>query len=244
MLKIYREELMLRTCNCDFMGAWRMSAILEAMQEAAGAHAEALGCGYTQLWPQGIAWVLTRSQVEMERYPKVGDKVIVKTFPMPNRRMFFPRYFVFEDEMGNRYGKAATVWVLMNLKERRMAPPDIVLSTMPDNSDLTAPMAMPGAVEMLEGAEEFFAYHPVYTDLDVNGHVNNTKYADWACNALGVDTLREWCIGSLLVNYQAELRPGQEIMLHMSRADGRFRMAGYHADKLHVDLGGVLVPRT
>ena len=243
MLKIYREDLLLRTCNCDFTGAWRLSAILEAMQEAAGAHAEALGCGYSQLWPKGIAWVLTRSQVEMERYPKVGDRVVIKTFPMPNRRMFFPRYFLFEDETGGRYGAAATVWALLSLEERRMAPPDIVLPFMPDNSDLTPPMPLPGAVEMLEGKEKTFSCAPVYTDLDVNGHVNNTKYADWACNALGIETMRESCVGSLLVNFQAEIRPEQNVTLRLTRAQDRFRLAGYHADKLHIDLGGVLTPR-
>ena len=243
MLKIYREETALRTCNCDFTGRWRLSAILEAMQEAAGTHAELLGCGYSRLLPQEIAWVLTRSQVEMERYPKVGDKVIVKTFPMPNRRMFFPRYFVFEDEAGNRFGAASTVWALLNLRERRMTPPDPVLPFMPDNSDLTPPLPLPGAVEMLEGAEEASCRLPVYTDLDVNGHVNNTKYADWLCNALGIDTMREKCVKSLLVNFQAEIRPEQEISLRLTRAGDRFRLAGYHEDKLHIDLGGVLAPR-
>ena len=83
----------------------------------------------------------------------------------------------------------------------------------------------------------------MYTDLDVNGHVNNTKYADWACNRLGVDVLRENDVSALTVNYQAELRPGQEISLHLTREGTRFRMAGYHEDRLHIDLGGVLSPR-
>ena len=42
MQKTYRDELLLRTCHCDMQGRWRPSAILEAMQEAAGTHAELL----------------------------------------------------------------------------------------------------------------------------------------------------------------------------------------------------------
>mgnify|MGYP007008392966 CR=1 FL=1 len=33
MVKQYKEETLLRTCNCDFTGQWRPSAILETMQE-------------------------------------------------------------------------------------------------------------------------------------------------------------------------------------------------------------------
>ena len=49
MMKTYEEELILRTCHCDFQGQWRPSAILESMQEAAGAHSHLLGLGRAAL---------------------------------------------------------------------------------------------------------------------------------------------------------------------------------------------------
>ena len=77
MMKVFETEFILRTFQCDFMGSWRPSAILECMQEAAGAHSELIGCGRQALLEKNAVWVLSRSEVQMDRYPGVGDKVIV-----------------------------------------------------------------------------------------------------------------------------------------------------------------------
>ena len=123
MQKIYRDELLLRTCHCDMQGRWRPSAILEAMQEAAGTHAELLGCGRNRLLSDNIVWVISRIELHMDRYPSIGERVTVETFPMPCRRCFFPRYFVFRDADGNTLGCAGTLWVLLDLTTRRMTAP-------------------------------------------------------------------------------------------------------------------------
>lgn len=243
MLKTYQEEFILRTCNCDFQGTWRPSAILETMQEAAGAHSHLLGCGRDALLKKNTVWVLTRSEVQMQAYPRILDRVIVETFPMPNRRWFFPRYYLFKNEEGKILGHAGTLWALLDINTRKMLPPGDVAALIPDNSDLIAPMGLPATVDAVDGAEKMIHRLPCYTDLDVNQHVNNTRYADWACDALGIDTMRENCLESLIINYNAEILPNQEITLHASRSGNFYRVAGYHEDKLHFELGGKLMPR-
>lgn len=243
-IKVYRETMRIRTCDCDLTGAWRPSAILVAMQEIAGAHSEALDCGRNALLEKGIVWVLNRSEVRMTSYPVIGDLITVETFPMANRRWFFPRYYVFKNERGETLGCGSTLWVLLNLNERRMAPPGEVAACIPDNSDLTAPMSLPGTVEDVDGEEPVLTRRlPAYFDLDVNGHVNNTRYADWACDALGIEKMRESCLASFRINYDAEVLPDQEITLHTQTDGVRFRVAGYHGDKLHFEVGGEMKAR-
>ena len=41
----------------------------------------------------------------------MGETVSIETFPMPLRRWFFPRYFVFRDAAGEALGAASTLWV-------------------------------------------------------------------------------------------------------------------------------------
>ena len=243
MLNIYRETMILRTCDCDFTGAWRPSAVLIAMQEAAGAHSDALGCGRDDLLKGGIVWVLNRCEVHMQAYPGVGDAVTVETFPMPLRRWFFPRYYRFLDAEGKEAGCGATLWTLFDIGQRRMVPPGEWAARIPDNSDLTPPMGLPGSVELVEGPEESMTRTPQYFDLDVNGHVNNTRYADWACDALGVDVMRAYQLAAFRVNYDAEIRPEQEITLKKTVNGQQFRVAGYHEGKMHFEVGGDLAPR-
>ena len=52
--------------------------------------------------------------------------------------------------------------------------------------------ALDTAVNKPQGEEFVTQYRPVYTDLDVNGHMNNTRYADLLCNALGIDLMKEF----------------------------------------------------
>ena len=243
MLKIYKEENVLRASECDLSSQWKPSAILENMQEMAGKHAELLGVGRNALMQQGMVWVLTRVEVEMDRYPRHTDTVATETFPMPVRRWFFPRYFIFRDEQGQEIGRAGSLWVLLDVTTRKMARPDTVARLMPDNSDLLAPLGLPATVSEVSGTLQTGTLSPLYTDLDMNGHVNNVKYMDWCCNALGIDTMRDCCLARFDVNYDVEIRPGQEIRTELRRLGDAFSFSGFEGDTRHFDVGGTLAPR-
>lgn len=243
MLKTYQEDFLVRTCNCDMTGHWRPSAILETMQEMAGTHSELLGLGRGTLIRQHIVWILTRVEVEMDRYPAIGERVTVETFPMPTRRWFFPRYFVFRDAQGQEIGRAGTLWALLDVTTRKMAAPDAAGDRIPDNRDLTAPLGLPATVREVAGTIESSTFLPVFTDLDVNQHVNNTRYMDWCCNALGIETMSAKCLRRFCVNYNAELRPGQEVRAELHRLGDEFSYSGFHGDQRHFDVGGTLADR-
>ena len=243
MLKTYKEENVLRAAECDLSSQWKPSAILENMQEMAGKHAELLGVGRNALMQQGMVWVLTRVEVEMDRYPRHTDTVATEPFPMPVRRWFFPRYFIFRDEQGQEIGRAGSLWVLLDVNTRKMARPDTVARLMPDNSDLLAPLGLPATVAEVSGTLQTGVLCPQYTDLDMNGHVNNVKYMDWCCNALGIDTMRGKCLRRFDVNYDMEIRPGQEIRTELRTLGDDFSFCGFEGEQRHFDIGGTLAER-
>ena len=109
MMKTYEETFTLRTRDCDLNGKWRPSAILESMQEVAGVHSMLLGCGRDELLRRNIVWVLSRLELHMDRYPGVGEKITLMTFPTPTRICFFPRYYILTDEREEMIGKAAAI---------------------------------------------------------------------------------------------------------------------------------------
>ena len=240
MHKTYTQQFRIASYQTDLTARIKPSAILEIMQEMAGAHAELLGVGRPCLSPMNLAWVLTRVEVRMERYPVSGESITVETFPMPNRRVFFPRYFIFRDSDGKQIGCAGSLWVVLDVTTRRMGNPAQIAPLMPDNSDLTAPMGTPSAVGEAAGAAEEATRLPVYTDLDVNGHVNNTRYLDWCCNALGIDTLRSHAMLQFAVNYNLEILPGQEVRTVLRRDGDAFSFSGFEGEARHFDVGGTL----
>jgi len=240
MLKTYSREFTIASYQADVTARIKPSAILEIMQEMAGAHAELLDVGRSRLLPMNLAWVLTRVEVRMERYPLSGETITVEAFPMPNRRVFFPRYFIFRDAQGKQIGCAGSMWVVLDITTRKMANGAEIAGYLPNNSDLTAPMGMPATVEEIVGEGSEMTRIPVYTDLDMNGHVNNTRYLDWCCNALGIETMRDNAMKNFAVNYNQEILPGQEVRTVLHREGGRFSFSGFEGAVRHFDVGGTL----
>ena len=242
--KTYCEKTLLLSRDCDLGGLWKPSAILTAMQETAGMHSHILGCGRETLVQKGVVWVLTRCEVQMEKEARMGSRLSIETFPMPLRRWFFPRYFVFRDETGAQVGAAGTLWVLFDLEKRCMVAPGDVAGAIPDNSDLTPPLGVPGPVPRLTtGGTLESARTPVYSELDVNGHVNNARYADWLCDALGLEVMREYRVKTMRLSYAAEIRPGQAMELRLTRDGLAYHLTGSHEGKTHFEIGGELEKR-
>ena len=244
MVNTYDETFVLRPRDCDLNDKWRPSAILETMQDAAGVHSKLLGCGRDDLIRQNIVWVLSRMELHMERYPSSGEEVTVHTFPTPTRICFFPRYYIFTDTHGEMIGKAGSLWLLLDLGTRRMLPPGDIGKLIPDNRDLSVPMSLPATVGNLQGEEFVSEYSPRYTDLDVNGHVNNTRYADWLCNSLGIELMKEYEPESIILNYNHEVLPGQTVTLRRSLKSPEYRLSGKVNDSVAFEIGGTLRPRT
>lgn len=243
MNSFYTETMELRSCNCDMGGAWRPGAILEAMQETAGAHSALLGLDRETMLSMGIAWILSRLKVEFTRIPRVGERVLIETYPMPVKHMFFPRCHVFKDEAGEVIGRANSLWVTIDINDRRIVKNEVVAERVPGNTELGYAAGMPATVRPLGGEAVYGVIEPRYTDLDVNRHVNNTKYLDWCCNALGVDVMDKSVILAFDVNYDSEITPGCSVDTELSIAENRFSFIGTSDGKRRFSIAGTLAPR-
>ena len=73
--------------------------------------------------------------------------------------------------------------------------------------------------------------------------MNNTRYADWLCNALGISLMRSWEPESLILNYNAEILPDHKVVLHRVLRDQDFRLSAWIGEKAAFEVGGRLRPR-
>lgn len=188
MNKTYTESFQVRATDCDFERRMRLDALFIAMQEGGEHHALSLGAGYDQMMARGLFFALARIHVSTFRAPRQNETVVHTTWPGEMNRFFCPRYHVFTLQDGTPLAAAGALWVMLDTKQRRIVSPQKVDLGFPDNSDLTAPIALPTRMPALKGeAPQVFSRAPQYSDFDVNGHVNNTKYIAWLCDALGFD---------------------------------------------------------
>ena len=82
-----------------------------------------------------------------------------------------------------------------------------------------------------------------YTDLDVNGHVNNTRYADLLCNTLGIALMKEYEPDHIILNYNHEILPDHTVKLRRILKGNEYRLSGIVNDTTSFDIGGTLRKR-
>lgn len=240
---LLNETRILRSGSCDMNGEWLPNRILEAMQETADSHSSILGLDGEVMNGLGLVWVLARLKVEFIRPARMNETIHIETWPTPNRHLFYPRSHVFRDESGAIIGRANSLWVTIDLTSRRITKNEFVESKLPKTCENPMVLAMPATVRTPDSEAKIGIVTPSFTDLDVNMHVNNTKYLDWCLNALGTEILKDRCLLSFDINYDLEILPGTKIRTELTLDGDKFVFCGFDGAKKHFSIGGVLSPR-
>jgi acyl-ACP thioesterase len=137
---------------------------------------------------------------------------------MPTTRTAYPRSTVAYDEQGNECFRGISLWVLMDADSRAMVLPGksgVTVSGMLTGSELASPGSM-----ALQNAGQRTERTVRYTDLDVNGHMNNCRYLDWVADALPGTFHEAHRVSEFTVNYLSEAREGEVLQLFCCLADG------------------------
>ena len=211
MEPIYSQNFEITDLSVDRYGRLRPAMILFLAQEAAGRHCNELQVDYETLEKQRLFWAVTRHRVQITRMPTRGETIRVETWPMPTSRVAYPRSMVAYDEAGNECFRSVSLWVLMHLDNRNMILPGksgiTVEGTLRGNE-----LATPGGLVAKE-MQNHSARLVRYTDLDRNGHMNNTKILDWVNDLLPSAFHEERTAREFTVCYFAEVREGEELDL-------------------------------
>ena len=211
MEPIYSQSFEITDIHVDCYGRLKSSMILYFAQEVAGYHFERLAMNYEALAQRGMFWAVSRHKVQVSRLPVRGETIRVETWPMPTTRVAYPRSVVAYDEQGNECFRAITLWVLMDMKGRSMILPGKsgieVAGTLRGN-ELVSPLGLPAKV--LQNRRNRSVS---FTDLDRNGHMNNTKYLDWIDDLLPSSFHGTHSIKEFTVCYLNEAREGHDLRL-------------------------------
>ena len=211
MEPIYQQSFTV-TDNCvDCFGRLKSSMLLYYVQEVAGRHFDRISMDYDALAQKGMIWAIIRQKVQITRMPKRGETIRVETWPMPTTRVAYPRSVVAYDENGNEVFRSISIWVLMDIHSRSMILPGksgiSVAGTLRGN-ELAAPNALP-AKHLVNRRSRTVSF----TDLDRNGHMNNTRYLDWIDDLIPSAFHRDHDLKEFTVCYMSEAREGQALSM-------------------------------
>ena len=207
----------LRSADFDCYDRIHPSSVLSLFQDVAGIHANELGVGFDALMAQKTIWVLTKVCYRMVGTPRRYETVRVRTWPLPPARVNFRREYVMETPDGEVLIRGSSEWVVVHSEKRRVLP----ATDLYPSDDYCTDTCFQGRlakVPLFPTEGEGHRLVTGFTQLDINGHINNTCYADYVMDALAPgagETVRE-----MQIDYHRELRSGQEAALYLQRRDG------------------------
>lgn len=223
MEPIYTTTYFVSTLHTDCFGRCKPSALLRFAQDAAGEHCLVLGTDWDSMAKRRYFWAVIRQRMEISRLPEEGETVTVKTWPMPTTRVAYPRATEGFDADGNSLFKVISLWVIMDMDSRAMVLPGKSGVDVQGTSFGTE-LKAPGGLPALNGGKEVLRT-VTYSDLDVNSHMNNTRYLDWVCDLLPADFHKDHPMKAVSICYMSEALESQSLLLHFD-ADTLFKVDG------------------
>ena len=162
-----------------------------------------------------LVWIITDYDIEVVRLPRFAEEITIETEALSYNRLFCYRRFTIYDEAEQELIHMMATFVLMDRDSRKVhaVEPEIVA---PYQSDFDKKLIRGPKYESLE--EPFSKdYHVRFYDLDMNGHVNNSKYLDWIFEVMGADFLTQYIPKKINLKYVKEVRPGGVITSAVER---------------------------
>lgn len=208
--------------------------VLNYFEEVAARQSEECGYGLGKLMSRGLIWILTNWSMQVQRYPGWMEDVLVETKVCSFDRFNAFREFKITDKNKNVLVTAASRWIFYDINRKRpvRVPPEIA-----EAFGVELKQAADRKFTEIEASELYehrMEFRVRLSDIDMNRHVNNTRYVEWMLEAVPVHIHHEYFPASLEVAYKKETVYGAQIISYAeqkSKNNGHIEFLHTVADK-------------
>ena len=220
MEAIFEKKYTVQVNDIDFRQQLKLSSLFVYLQDMATEHGYRIGVGRDVLQKKyGIIWVLTRVKVDILRYPRFKEEIIIETWPEQPGKLEFNRNFIIYDKNNNIIAKAISQWVLIDFNTRKLRRSSILEEKFPESNRESAIDCNLGKIKPTGSLVLGYKKTVGYSDIDLNEHLNNAKYIDYIMDCFSIEEHKKHFIKSIEINYLHEALPGETIELYTDTTD-------------------------
>ena len=212
----HSETYRILSHDCDAAGNVRASVILRYMQETAALQLEKYGPSLSDLRKENKALWIVRLNMSLYAPLHERDEIRVETWACESHGVSLPRcYRIWRGEA--IVAEASSVWGIVDTESRRLCRADEIEfhfgTEEPLELDLPIRVRIPRELTpVLVGEKNIF-----YSEIDVNGHLNNANYPDLFCNF--VPDMKNKKVIALSVSFVKEAPLGTTLKVYTSGSD-------------------------
>lgn len=198
----YQFESRVRYSEMDIEQRLTRVSLVDYFQDSSTFQSESCGNGLEYLKSLDRAWMILSWQIEIIRRPRLGERIVTKTWPHGFKAFYGYRNYVMYDETGEMLAKANSVWAFMDVKTGHPAKLSPELISDYEMEPALAMKQHSRKIQVPKEQEKMAALLVCSYHLDTNRHVNNGQYIRMAEEYLPDDFEPVW----LRVEYRKQAK--------------------------------------
>ncbi len=214
---IYENQFHIPSYFVDDRAELTPNALLSLLQEMSNNHASILGAGWHDLRQKGFFWVITRLQLKIKRMPQWTESVLLRSWVRKSDAATSPRDYEMLDAHGNTLIAGSSVWAILDTAEghpQRMDQFDGGFLPQ-ERSTLDRKPQKINALQLPDTPKNLKEVLP--SDIDMNHHVNNAHYIQWAFDSVNESFRQSHQLQELTVNFLSQAKLGDCYSVYSKR---------------------------
>ena len=214
MENVFDKKYEMRYFEMNKYGVASPTAILTLLEETAAEHCHDINYCLYSLERQNIGWVLISGAIDMLRYPKYKEKIVIRTWISKYSLIRGHRENIIYDSSGNIIGKAKGIWVFYDIEKRKPVPIiDQIKNKWGINPEISQEVDL-NTIRDINNCKHQLEYDVQKSDVDSNKHVNNIKYLHWLIESLPEDILDNYNLKRINARFFSEGKFGEKILVY------------------------------
>ena len=210
-------------------GEMKIESILKIFENSGNRHSDSVGDYVLQSSSNGFAWVLTDWLVNINFYPKYGDKIHAITWSQGVTSLFgtsrdFELYC--NDEL---CAKGTTRWVYFDMNSGRPTKiTDELLAKYEPEKKSVFEQTKLAKIQVPETFTTEIEIQPRRNDIDFNHHVHNLVYVDYAMDALSEEVYKNHNFKNIRITYKSAVVAGEKLKVKSISENGKHTVCIYN----------------
>ncbi len=208
--EVFTAVFPVRTDYVDWEKKLSIPGLFLFLQEIAWEHANTWDFGYEHLKEKDQFWVLSKVNVHIRQYPQWNDELHLQTWGKEPELLTAYRDFMGSDRQGTELFKATSAWHILSSTTGRPQRVDIMKQRCPIPTGLHAIEEKPGKLPAPADAPAGETHPVMLSDIDMNRHVNNTRYIQWVLDSFPYEFALAHKISEIEVNFLQQAKLGDQ----------------------------------
>jgi acyl-ACP thioesterase len=200
----FEQSKLVNAYDVDINNKLKLNTLFNFLQDVASSHADSLKLGFNDLIVNDLGWVLSWAKVQIEQDSEFSQTIKIRTWPKCRHKLFSIREFIVNDNNGKVLYRVSTAWLLINVKTKRITDIRNLPQQIYYQPDQFAINDFPVKISSEKTKEILFNKKIRYTDLDINRHVNNTKYIEMILDCYSAEHHKNNSLINLTVSFISE----------------------------------------